>query len=170
MGRAGRAHGVTGELSVTVLTDDPGLRFAVDAGIVARLPAGGTRTLTVATARPHGDRLLVRFAGVPDRTAAEGLAGSTLLADARPEEDTADPEEFFDHQLVGAVAADPAGTELGTVTDVLHHAAQDLLVVAPAAGGEDVLVPFVGAIVVAVDVAARRVTLDPPGGLFPDPA
>ncbi len=167
VGRAGRAHGVSGELSVTVLTDEPALRFGVDAALVAGLPAGGTRSLTVAAARPHGERLLVRFAGVPDRTAAEALAGATLVADAVPDESTDDPAEFFDHQLVGAAAVDPAGAVLGSVTDVLHHGAQDLLVVAPAGGGDDVLVPFVAAIATAVDVPGRRITLDPPGGLFP---
>lgn len=170
VGRAGRAHGVTGELSVAVLTDEPTLRFAAEVTLLARLPSGGTRTLTVAGVRPHGDRLLVRFAGVPDRTAAEALAGSTLLADAVPLESPADPEEFFDHQLVGAAVVDTTGAALGTVGEVLHHGAQDLLVVTREGGGEDVLVPFVAAIAVAVDVPGRRVTLDPPGGLFdPDP-
>lgn len=170
VGRAGRAHGITGELSVSVLTDEPGLRFAPGAELTALLPAGGRRSLVVDASRAHGDRLLVRFAGVADRTAAEALAGSTLTARVSPTETAAGTDEFFDHQLVGATATDLAGAVLGTVTDVLHHSAQDLLVVDPAGGGEQVLVPFVAAIVVAVDVTgpgARRVTLDPPGGLFP---
>jgi len=170
VGRAGRAHGVTGEISVRVLTDDPALRFAVGARVTARLPTGGTRALEVETARTHGDRLLVRFAGVTDRTAAEGIGGSDLSAEVDAGDTASDPEEFFDHQLVGLAAVDTAGTALGAVTDVLHHASQDLLVVEPVAGGEDVLVPFVAAIVLSVDVRAGRVVLDPPGGLFGDPA
>lgn len=169
VGRAGRAHGVTGEVSVKVMTDDPALRFAVGARVTARLPTGGTRALEVETARTHGDRLLVRFIGVGDRTAAEGIGGSDLSAEVAAGETASDPEEFFDHQLVGLSAVDTAGAALGRVTDVLHHASQDLLVLAPAGGGEDVLVPFVAAIVLTVDVGAGRVVLDPPGGLFGDP-
>ena len=169
VGRAGRAHGVTGEVSVKVLTDEPALRFAVGARVIARLPAGGTRALEVETARTHGDRLLVRFAGIADRTGAEGVGGSDLSAEVTAGESAADPEEFFDHQLVGLAAVDTAGTALGVVTDVLHHTSQDLLVLEPTAGGEDVLVPFVAAIVLTVDVGAGRVVLDPPGGLFGDP-
>lgn len=169
VGRAGRAHGVTGEISVRVLTDDPGLRFAAGARVTARLPAGGTRVLEVQTARTHGDRLLVRFAGVTDRTAAEGIGGSDLSADVAAGDTASDPEDFFDHQLVGLAAVDTGGAALGGVIDVLHHASQDLLVVEPIAGGEDVLVPFVTAIVLTVDVRAGRVVLDPPGGLFGDP-
>lgn len=169
VGRVGRAHGVTGEVSVAALTDEPTRRLAPGAELGADLPSGGTRSLVVATARPHADRWLLRFDGVPDRTAAEQLGGAVLTAFVAADE-TAGEGEFFDHQLVGARALDPSGTALGTVTDVLHHAAQDLLVVAPAAGGEAVLVPFVAAIVPAVDVTARTITVDPPGGLFPGPA
>lgn len=167
VGRVGRAHGVTGEVSVAPLTDEPARRFAEGATLTAGLPGGGTRSLVVAGTRPHGDRWLLRFAGVPDRTAAEGLGGAVLTALVAPGEQAGDPDEFFDHQLVGAAALDRAGRTLGTVTDVLHHAAQDLLVVAPTGGGEDVLVPFVAAFVPTVDPASRRVVLDPPGGLFP---
>lgn len=170
VGRAGRAHGVTGEISVRVLTDEPGLRFAAGARLTARLPAGGTRSLVVEAARTHGDRLLVRFAGVGDRTAAEGIGGSDLLVEVTAGETARDPEEFFDHQLVGLAAVDGSGVVLGAVTDVLHHTSQDLLVVAPVAGGGDVLVPFVAAIVPTVDVPAGRVVLHPPGGLFGDPS
>lgn len=169
VGRAGRAHGVTGEVSVRVLTDDPGLRFAAGSRLSARLPAGGTRALEVEAARTHGDRLLVRFAGVGDRTAAEGIGGSDLSVDVTAGETASDPEEFFDHQLVGLSAVDGTGVSLGAVTEVLHHTCQDLLVVAPVAGGEDVLVPFVAAIVLSVDVSGGRVVLDPPGGLFLNP-
>lgn len=169
VGRAGRAHGVTGEVSVKVMTDDPGLRFAVGARVTARLPTGGTRALEVESTRTHGDRLLVRFAGVTDRTAAEGIGGSDLSADVAAGDTAGDPEEFFDHQLVGLAAVDTTGAALGEVTDVLHHASQDLLVVEPVTGGEDVLVPFVAAIVLTVDVGSGRVVLEPPGGLFGDP-
>ena len=166
VGRAGRAHGVTGELAVTPLTDSPERRFAVGAQLTATLPGGGTRTLEVTAARRHGDRWLLRFAGVPDRTAAEGLGGAALSARVAADDPAGDDEEFFDHQLVGAAALDGAGRRLGVVADVLHHAAQDLLVVTPERGGPDVLVPFVAALVPVVDVAGRRVVLDPPGGLF----
>ncbi len=166
VGRIGRAHGIGGEVSVGLLTDAPGLRFAVGATLRARLPGGGTRTVVVGSARPHAERLLVGFAGIGDRTAAEALAGSLLLAQPGPVETGDDPDEFFDYQLIGSTAESRAGTVLGEVTDVLHNGAQDLLVVAPAGGGDDVLVPFVAAIVVAVDPAGARLTLDPPGGLF----
>lgn len=166
VGSAGRPHGVAGETSVRVRTDAPLLRFAAGSLLVAELPGGGQRTLTVAAARPHGDRLLVRFAGITDRDAAQALAGATLVATASAEEAGDDPEEFFDHQLIGASVRTRSGALLGAVRDVMHPGTQDLLVVAPAGGGADVLVPFVAAIVVAVDPVAGELTLDPPGGLF----
>ncbi len=76
-----------------------------------------------------------------------------------------DPDEWYDHQLVGLLAVDAAGTAYGSVTEVVHLPMQDLLAVTNDSGGE-VLVPFVAAIVTSVDLAGGRVVLDPPGGLF----
>jgi 16S rRNA processing protein RimM len=84
-----------------------------------------------------------------------------------------DPDEFNDHDLIGLVAVTVTGDRVGTVTDVLHHG-QDLLVISAAgdagagagAGAGETLVPFVRAIVPEVDIAAGRLVLDPPPGLL----
>jgi 16S rRNA processing protein RimM len=129
--------------------------------------------LTVGSVRWHLGRLLVRFDGLADRTQAEGLAGALLLVDAADVGTPDDPDEFNDHDLIGLVAVTVAGDRVGTVTDVLHHG-QDLLVISAAgdagagagAGAGETLVPFVRAIVPEVDIAAGRLVLDPPPGLL----
>ncbi len=169
VGRIGKAHGVRGEVSVEVRTDEPDRRFA--AGEVLRprgrhpaLPA----TLTVTGTRWHQDRLLVRFEGVDDRSAAEQTRGALLYVDLPPDEVPEDPEEFYDHQLVGLSAEDTDGNRIGVVTEVLHHTAQELLVID--ADGREVLVPFVTALVPTVDVVGGRlVVADRPGLLSGDP-
>ena len=160
VGRIGRPHGLRGEVTVQLRTDFPEQRFA--AGSQLRGDIG--RSLVVETARPHRGALLVRFAGIADREAAAELCGCTLSIDAAELPDLADPEEFYDHQLEGLVAVGPDGTALGTVREVVHAPASDLLVLDTEHG--DVLVPFVQAIVPHVDVAGGRLVLDPPVGLF----
>lgn len=162
VGRIGRAHGVRGEVSVDVRTDDPEVRFAPGASLVTDPEGAGP--LTVATVRTHADRLLVRFAGVDGRDAAEALRGVLLLVDSADIPPCDDPEEFHDHELIGLAAVTAEGAELGEVVDVEHHG-QDLLVLRRATGG-DALVPFVSAIVTDVDVPAGRLVLDPPPGLL----
>ncbi|MFB9837273.1 ribosome maturation factor RimM [Actinoallomurus acaciae] len=160
VGRIGRPHGVRGEVSVDVRTDDPAARFAPGSSLATE-DAG---TLTVETVRAHSGRLLVRFAGIDDRTAAEALRGLLLLVDSAEIPPSDDPEEFHDHELIGLAAVDPDGTELGEIVDVEHHG-QDLLVLRRPSGDE-ALVPFVGAIVPTIDLPAGRVVLDPPPGLL----
>ena len=168
VGRVGRAHGIRGEVSVQVRTDDPGRRFAP--GTVLATDPAALGPLAVGSVRWHLGRLLVRFDGLADRTRAEELAGALLLVDSAAVGTPEDPDEFNDHDLIGLVAVTVAGDRVGTVTDVLHHG-QDLLVISAAgagagAGAGETLVPFVRAIVPEVDLAARRLVLDPPPGLL----
>ena len=161
VGRVGRAHGVRGEVVVEVRTDEPSQRFA-DGSELSTEP-GSVGPLTVHHAREHSGRLVVAFAQVSDRTAAEALRGTLLLADVDPGEQ-AGPDEFYDHQLVGLRACTRTGEDVGEVVAVEHGGAQDLLVVRRA--DAEVLVPFVTAIVPEVDLRAGVVVLDPPGGLL----
>src|SRR5215470_7780645 len=150
VGRILRPHGLRGELSVEVRTDDPEQRFAV--GSVLGTDPAEAGPLTVAASRWHSGRLLVSFAGVADRTQAESLRGAWLTVDAADIPVPEDPNEFHDHQLTGLTMVTVSGKLVGTVTDVLHHG-QALLAVAPAGGTSrrgEVLVPFVAAIAVEV--------------------
>ncbi|MGH3356673.1 MAG: ribosome maturation factor RimM [Nocardioidaceae bacterium] len=166
IGRIGRAHGIRGELAVDIRTDEPDLRFTIGAALATDPASAGP--LTVAAARPHGGRLLVRFEEVRDRTAAEGLRGVLLTVALDDIGQTPGPEEFYDHQLVGLRVTDHAGSAVGDVVDVLHSPGHDVLVVRRDAGGE-ALVPFVRDLVPDIDLGARALTVsDRPGLLDPE--
>lgn len=164
VGRIGRPHGIRGEITIDVRTDEPDARFAPGAEIATDPAEAGP--LTVERARWHSGRLLVAFAGVADRTAAEELRGTWLVVAPDDIIDTGDPDDFHDSELVGLSAVTVAGDEVGTVAEVRHFG-QDLLVISRNDGGE-ALVPFVAALVPEVDVAAGRLVIDPPAGLLDD--
>jgi 16S rRNA processing protein RimM len=111
-------------------------------------------------------RLLARFTGVDDRTAAETLRGLELRLEVPDDERPDDPEEFYDHQLIGLRARDRIGGEIGAVTDVLHLPAQDLLVLD--VDGREVLVPFVAELVPVVDLESGHLLVDSLPGLLDD--
>jgi 16S rRNA processing protein RimM len=161
VGRIGRPHGIRGDVVVGVRTDEPDLRFAVGAELAAE-PGG---QLTVAAVRWHSGQLLVRFDGITDRTVAAGLGGTWLSVDSSQLPPTDDPDEFRDHQLIGLAVRTVAGESVGTVSDVLHHG-QDLLVVRTDGASDERLVPFVKALVPEVDLAAGVLVIDPPPGLL----
>lgn len=172
VGRIGRAHGIRGEVSVEVRSDEPEQRFVPGAALAVRgkhpgLPASAT----IDSIRKHQDRLLVKFEEFPDRNAAEAARGALLYVDVPAGESPDDPEEFYDHQLVGLAVEDTDGKPIGVLTEVLHPgnsgAGQDLLVITASderGDGREVLVPFVTALVPTVDVAAGRIVVaDRPG-------
>lgn len=167
--RVGRAHGIRGEVTVEVRTDAPEERFVPGAVLHVVPPRGASvsfpERLTLDAVRDHNGVLLLTFAEVLDRTAAEGLRGVVLEADV-PDE-TGEDDAWYDHQLVGLRATDPSGAVLGEVVAVEHPPAQDLLVVRRPDGVRR-LVPFVSAIVPSVDVSAGLVVIDAPPGLLDD--
>jgi 16S rRNA processing protein RimM len=180
VGRIARPHGIRGELAVEVRTDEPDQRFAV--GSVLSTDPPGAGPLTVTAARWHSGRLLVRFARIGDIEQAVALRGIWLVVDSAEIPAPDEPDVFHDHQLIGLRVVTTAGSPVGTVADVLHQG-QDVLVIEPgggdpAAGGgaagaagtgspdHGLLVPFVAAIAVEVDLAAGRLVIDPPPGLL----
>ena len=174
VGRIGKAHGLKGEVSVEPRTDEPERRFADGAVLSTEIPRGGAphgagrpTSLTVKTTRWHQSRLLVTFAEVTGRNQAEAARGLLLLATIDEDDTPEDPDEFYDHQLVGLKVVTTEGGEVGELAEVLHSSAQDLLSVR-AADGREVLVPFVSQLVPTVDVPGGRIVVeDRPGLLTP---
>jgi 16S rRNA processing protein RimM len=164
VGRIGKPQGIKGEVTVEVRTDDPQQRFAEGALLLTDPPERGP--LLVETARSQNGRLMIGFQGVLDRNGAELLRGTLLQVDARTLPPPEDEDEFHDHVLRGMTAVLVGGAPLGTVADVLHLPHGDVLVVARTDNGNEVLVPFVKAMVPEVDVASRTLVVDPPEGLL----
>ncbi|WP_413806935.1 ribosome maturation factor RimM [Streptomyces sp. OE57] len=161
--RIGRAHGIKGEVTVEVRTDEPELRLGPGAVLATEPASAGP--LTIESGRVHSGRLLLRFDGVRDRDAAEALRNTLLIAEVDPEELPEDPEEFYDHQLIDLDVVTVDGTEVGRISEISHLPYQDLLVVKRPDGGE-VLIPFVSEVVPEVDLEAQRAVIDPPPGLL----
>jgi 16S rRNA processing protein RimM len=165
VGRVVKAHGVTGEVVVEVRTDDPETRFAAGNELRGRPSRGGVeRPYVIESVREHSGRLLVRFADFANREAADSLRGTVFLVDSGDLPPIEDPDEFYDHQLEGLRVLTTSGTPVGTVAEVLHTAAGELLSVRSDAG--EMLVPFVSAIVTAVSLEAQTIEIDPPEGLL----
>lgn len=163
IGRIGKAHGIRGDVTVEVRTDEVERRFAIGTTLLST----HATPLVIADARDHSGRLLLRFVGIDDRNGAEALRGTMLEADIDPTEKPTDEDEYYDRQLVGLAAVRVNGEVLGAVSEVVHLPGHDLLAITTPMRGE-VLVPFVHEIVIEVDLLESRVIIDPPGGMFED--
>lgn len=165
--RIGRAHGIKGEVTVEVRTDEPELRLGPGA-VLATEPAS-TGPLTIETGRVHSGRLLLRFTGVSDRTGAEALRNTLLIAEVDPQDLPEDPDEYYDHQLMDLDVVLADGTGIGRITEITHLPSQDLFIV-ERPDGTEVMIPFVEEIVTEIDLVEQRAVIDPPPGLIDDNA
>jgi len=163
LGRIGRPHGLRGEVTIQPTTDEPDARFVLGSQITT--DPVGRGPLTIAGVRWSGRLLVLAFEGFADRDAAETLRGIALTVDAASLPAPSDPDEFYDHQLIGLAVHDAAGAVLGEVVEVLHPPASPVLTVKRPDGSQE-LVPFVSAIVPVVDLDAGHLVVDPPDGMF----
>ncbi|MGW8762139.1 ribosome maturation factor RimM [Streptomyces sp. NPDC055815] len=165
--RVGRAHGIKGEVTVEVRTDEPELRLGP--GAVLRTDPASAGPLTIESGRVHSGRLLLRFEGVRDRTAAEALRNILLIAEVDPTELPEEEDEYYDHQLIDLDVVLVDGTEIGVITEISHLPSQDLFIV-ERPDGTELMIPFVGEIVTEIDLEEQRAVIDPPPGLIDDRA
>jgi 16S rRNA processing protein RimM len=182
VGQIGRPHGIRGEVSVVVRTDEPEERFVAGQVFVTEVPrdrrvsTGPARSasgvewkvpaeLTLESLRWHQGRVIAQFEGVYDRNLAEVMRGVLLQVDSSVLNAPGDPDEFHDHQLVGLSVVSVGGEVLGTVAGIDHAPSSDLIVLKKAGGGT-ALIPFVGQMVPTVDLATGRVVVDLPDGLL----
>jgi 16S rRNA processing protein RimM len=156
VGRIGKAHGILGEATIEVRTDEAEDRFAI--GAVLETDSHGE--LTVVSARVHNGILLLGFQGIEDRNSIEALRNELLYAEVDIQAPGIDEDDYHVLQLVGCTAYLVDGDEFGTVTDVLNLPGQDVLAIKSADG--EVLIPFVRQLVPVVDIKAQRMTVIPP--------
>lgn len=147
VGHIDKAHGLRGEVVVTLLTDRRE-RVEPDAELF-----GNDGVLTVAESRPHQHRFLVKFKEIGSREAADAVRGTTLYA-----EPLDDPDVLWVHDLIDRMVVDTEGQELGQVMSIEENPASDLLVLT----GER-LVPLTFFVEYDDD---GRIVVDPPEGLF----
>jgi 16S rRNA processing protein RimM len=155
VGRIGRAHGILGEATIEVRTDDAASRFALGAS----LETDDHGNLVVDSVRVHNGILLLSFVGHTDRNAVEKLRDVLLYADVDIDAPGEDEDDYHVLQLIGCKAILEDGTLLGGVKEVLNLPGQDVLVIQANSG--EVLIPFVRALVPEVDITGKRLTVIP---------
>ena len=156
VGRIGRAHGLLGEATIEVRTDEPDRRFAI--GATVQTDTHGE--LTITSGRVHNGILLLGFNGITDRNGIEKLRNTMLYADVDINEENDDEDEYHVMQLIGCHAVLESGEAFGEVTDVINLPGQDLLAIKTAQGEQ--LIPFVHQLVPTVDIANKKVVVIPP--------
>ncbi len=158
-GYVARSHGLRGE--VVIRTFDPASQALASAQrLLVRSKDGIEKEFEVESASdaPQGD-VLVALIGIDDRNAADALKGSTVFAD-RNELPPPEPGEYFQGDLIGVTAVTPEGQVLGTVEGFWNSGPVPNLIIGTEPN--ELMVPFVEDFIVSVDLAGRRIVLNPP--------
>jgi 16S rRNA processing protein RimM len=155
VGRIGRAHGIHGEATIEVRTDNPEDRFAIG----ARVQTDTHGDLLITSHRVHNGILLLGFENIADRNAIEKLRDTLLYCDVDVDAESEYEDDYHVLQLIGCTAVLESGKEFGTVSDVINLPGQDLLAINTPSG--EVLIPFVHQLVPVVDIKNKKLTVIP---------
>ena len=179
VGRVARPHGIRGQVVINLETDFPHERFQPGAEFFVKRAGGRTagdslqavperpgvslERLVIATVRFQNERPVVGFEGVDDMNQAGALAGTELRV---PLDRLAPlpPEMFYRHDLVGCGVETTAGLPVGEVIEVEGTLGGSRLVVSTKRG--EVLVPLAAEICRSIDIAGKRIVIEPPEGLL----
>lgn len=166
VGRLTKPHGLKGAIKLELFTDNPNERFRPGAVFSLQVPSESPwfgKSITIRELKWFNDQPVGFFEEIPDRTAAESIVKAILWIDQAQAETLVEPDAWYGHQLVGLeVRRD--GVPVGTLSEVQHLPAQDMLIVRTAT--RDVMVPFVTALVPEVNIDEGFITVTPPLGLF----
>jgi 16S rRNA processing protein RimM len=155
------AHGVRGEVRVKSFTSEP----EAIASYGAVLLGDSGRETVIRSLRPIRGEFIAVLEGVTDRTTAERLKGC-LLHVTRDRLPPPDADEVYVSDVIGLPVYRKDGTLLGAVAAVTDYGAGDLLEIRSDDRRNSILIPFVTAMVPEVDLANRRIVVDPPEGLI----
>jgi 16S rRNA processing protein RimM len=122
--------------------------------------------MDIADSRPHQAAVAVKFEEVDDRAAAETLRDRLIFV-APSALEALEEDAYWEHELVGLDVVDSHGLRLGHLTEVLSRPEQDLWKVETQSG--PVLFPAAKELVLAVDLEAGEVVVNPPDGMFASP-
>jgi 16S rRNA processing protein RimM len=161
LGQIGAAHGVRGEVRLHSFTSEPAAIASY-----GPLESEDGRVFEIESLRPAKNHFVARLAGIGDRDTAERLANVKLYVPRDRLPQSTQANEFYHADLIGLAVVDRSGKRLGTVIAIHNFGAGDLIEVRSDAGNNTELVPFDEANVPAVDLAAGRIVVDPPQGLF----
>jgi len=156
--RIGAAHGVRGEVKLWSFTEDP----AAVAHYGPLETQDGTRCFEIEALRAAKDHFVARIAGVSDRDAAEKLRNIELYIPRARLPKIEETDTFYHADLVGLDAVTPAGARVGIVHALHNFGAGDIIEIAPAEGGDPLMLPFNETTVPKIDVAARQIVVMPP--------
>lgn len=161
VGAISGAFGVKGELRIKSFTADPG----AISGYTPLTTEDGKTEFALTLIKPINNGFCARISGVATKEAADALRGIRLFT-ARDQLPNLPDDEYYHADLVGLAVLDTGGSRVGHVKSVQNHGAGDLLEIHDPALKNTVLLPFTMAAVPTVDLASKRVIIDPPEGLF----
>lgn len=160
VGRLGKPHGIKGEIQMVVLTDFPE-RLKVGLKVYLGEDHQPNKIVSV---RRNNQRLLIRFAGMKDRSQVEQLR--TLPVFVRTEDiPPLAAGELYLHQILGFSVEDSALGVLGFLAEVLETGANDVYIIRPDAG-KDILIPAIPEVILEIDLMHRLIRVELPEGLI----
>ncbi|WP_339227685.1 ribosome maturation factor RimM [Oceanobacillus sp. FSL K6-2867] len=162
VGKIVNTHGIRGEVKVLRISDfeerfAPGEKLCV-------IKDKQTIELTIAAHRVHKGFDLLQFEGYTNINEVEDFKGCKLKINETQLTEL-DQDEYYYHEIIGCEVFTAAGENIGKIKEILSPGANDVWVVKQKVG-KDILIPYIDDVVTKVDVASKKIVVEPMEGLL----
>ncbi|MBP8644489.1 MAG: 16S rRNA processing protein RimM [Syntrophobacteraceae bacterium] len=165
VGKITRAHGVRGAVRIYPYGETLGLQGPGDKLFVHSGSGTGLTELTIVHLRYHKNVWIVQTEELVEMDAVKAMAGEQVFLPEDRLPATAEGE-YYQFQLMGLAVETVEGKRLGVLREILSTPGHDVYVVESKTG--EILIPAVDEVVRSIDLAGRKMVIDPPDGLIHD--
>ena len=164
IGKIGGAHGVRGEVKIIPLTDDVRRFSSLKECLILDEKEHLKETREVEKSRVDDSRTLIKFKGIDDRDEVSKLTGY-YIGVSREDAVKLPEGRYFIADLIGLTVVDESRGDLGTIKDIINSGASDIIIV-KRKGKNELLIPYLNAIVKSVDLSSGKMDVVLPEGLY----
>lgn len=158
-----KAHGVRGEASIEPWTDSVERFEELESVTLVSPDEKETREARIEAMRPHGERALVKFAGIDTPEEVQKLHGWTIEIPA-DQARSLDEDEYFLHDLAGLTLVDGTGRQRGIVVEA-YEGGSGIMLEVRRPDGKTFELPFAADICTSIDLETKTMTVDLPEGI-----
>jgi len=156
-GKLRKSHGLDGEMWIEIITDYPEL---FNQGIEIFI-GENHESISIKSFKLTGKLGLIQFVGFENPESLRSFNNAYLYFSSQSMPKLPE-DEYYHYQLIGILVKDESGNNIGALSEILVTGANDVYVITPEGGKNDILIPAIKSVITKIDIESKLMIVHPP--------